>query len=106
MIKLFNAGRFVLGCLGDVDDGRLGPEAIAEELDRAFALRLGEVVSRASEAYEDYDWASALEGVEAFFWAELCDDYLALVKVRAYREMLAWCVAWIPRGRPSTCGSR
>jgi valyl-tRNA synthetase len=22
--KLFNAGRFVLGCLGEVDDGRLG----------------------------------------------------------------------------------
>jgi len=88
MIKLFNAGRFVLGCLGDVDDGRLGPEAIAEELDRAFALRLGEVVSRSGEAYEDYDWASALEGAEAFFWAELCDDYLELVKVRAYRETL------------------
>ena len=86
--KLFNAGRFVLGCLGEVGGGRLGPDAVTDDLDRAFAARLGEVVARATEAYEDFDWASALEGVEAFFWAEVCDDYLELVKTRAYREAL------------------
>ncbi|HSF03123.1 MAG TPA: class I tRNA ligase family protein, partial [Solirubrobacterales bacterium] len=86
--KLSNAGRFVLGCLGEVDDRRLAPDAITTELDRAFASRLGEVVSRATEAYEDFDWAAALEGVEGFFWAELCDDYLEMVKTRAYREAL------------------
>ena len=83
--KLSNAGRFVLGCLGEVDDRRLTPDAITSELDRAFAARLREVVSLATEAYEAFDWAAALEGVEAFFWAELCDDYLEMVKTRAYR---------------------
>jgi valyl-tRNA synthetase len=86
--KLFNAGRFVLGCLGDVDDARLGPAAITAELDRAFAARLRDVVARATDAYEDFDWATALEGVEGFFWAELCDDYLEMVKPRAYQQPL------------------
>ena len=86
--KLSNAGRFVLGCLGEVDDRRLTPDAITTELDRAFAARLREVVSLATEAYEAFDWAAALEGVEAFFWAELCDDYLEMVKTRAYRVAL------------------
>jgi len=86
--KLSNAGRFVLGCLGEVDDRRLTPDVITAELDRTFAGRLAEVVSRATQAYETFDWASALEGVEAFFWTEMCDDYLELVKTRAYREAL------------------
>jgi len=86
--KLFNAGRFVLGCLGEVDDRRLTARAISEELDRGFAARLAEVTARATEAYERFDWATALEGVEAFFWAELCDDYLEMAKTRAYRPVL------------------
>ena len=86
--KLFNAGRFVLGCVGEVDVRRLGAEAITDELDRAFVARLGEVVARVTDAHEAFDWASGLEGVETFFWAELCDDYLELVKSRAYRASL------------------
>jgi len=86
--KLFNAGRFVLGCLAGIDEGRLSGDAITEELDRAFVARLAEVAGRATESYEDFDWASALEGVEAFFWAEFCDDYLEMVKARAYRDAL------------------
>ncbi|MGH7333987.1 MAG: valine--tRNA ligase, partial [Candidatus Rokuibacteriota bacterium] len=86
--KLFNAGRFALGCLGTVDDHDLRPEAIVDELDRAFAVHLAEVAARATEAYEAFDWAAALEGVEAFFWADLCDDYFEMVKARAYRDTL------------------
>ena len=40
----------------------------------------------ASAAFECFEFAAALQAVENFFWADLCDNYLELVKVRAYSK--------------------
>jgi valyl-tRNA synthetase len=86
-IKVLNASRFALGRLAD-DAGQIdvpGPEAITAPLDRAMAAGLAGVVAEATAAFEGYDYARAIERTEAFFWS-FCDDYLELVKTRAYGD--------------------
>ncbi len=81
-IKILNASKFALS-FGDVDPSTDLASLVSEPLDRAMLAALGDVVEQASRAYESMDYAKALEVSETFFWT-FCDDYLELVKDRAY----------------------
>ncbi|MDE0803429.1 MAG: valine--tRNA ligase [Acidimicrobiales bacterium] len=77
-IKLLNASKFALG-IGDPSDGA----AVTEPLDKAMLLSLADLVDECTRVFDDYDYARALERAETFFW-NFTDDYLELVKGRAY----------------------
>lgn len=81
-IKLLNASRFALTMGGDAPIS-LDLSAVSEKLDQALLLALAEVVEAATQALDSYDHTRALELTETFYWT-FCDDYVELVKDRAY----------------------
>ncbi len=81
-IKLLNASKFALGMGVDVD---ALDQPVTEALDRALVMRLSRLVEECTEAFDDYDYARALERTESLFWA-FTDDYIELVKNRAYGQ--------------------
>ncbi|MDG2261653.1 MAG: valine--tRNA ligase [Actinomycetota bacterium] len=78
-IKILNVSKFVLGLAGD----EAWNGEVTEAIDRAMLAQLADVVAVTTEAFESFDYARAIEKSEAFFWP-FCDNYVELVKGRAY----------------------
>jgi valyl-tRNA synthetase len=75
-IKILNASKFVLSLEGPAG-------VVTDAVDESMLAVLDGAVRSVTQALEGYDHAGALEAVERFFWM-FCDDYLELVKARAY----------------------
>jgi valyl-tRNA synthetase len=82
-IKILNASRFVLSRLDGSETPLPATGLVA--LDAAMLGRLAAVVDEVTAEFASYDHARALEITESFFWS-YCDDYLELVKARAYGD--------------------
>ncbi|HET8896444.1 MAG TPA: valine--tRNA ligase, partial [Protaetiibacter sp.] len=85
-IKVLNAAKFVYsfpGATGGFDTPASPATQPTVALDLDMLAELARVVTESTRAYEAFDHARALEVTEQFFWT-FCDDYLELVKERAY----------------------
>jgi valyl-tRNA synthetase len=79
VMKVWNAAKYALS-----QEAADGP--VSHPLDLSFLARLRETVEKATAAFEDLDYAGALDTVERFFWSGYTDNYLEMVKARARSE--------------------
>ena len=87
-IKLLNASKFALTLSqlsSDLDRTNITAATIVEPVDQALLAKLALTVESATKAFEEFNYAKALDATETFFW-EFTDDYVELVKERAYGE--------------------
>ncbi|MCD6035700.1 MAG: valS [Rickettsiales bacterium] len=59
---------------------------ITEALDLWVLSRLSRAIAKASQEFVRYEYCRAREAIEDFFWNDFCDNYLEMIKARAYGE--------------------
>jgi valyl-tRNA synthetase len=78
--KLFNAAKFA-----SMNFDLLQKDAkVTEASDLWILSRLQQTVSKATEEFNQFEYARAREAIEQFFWHDFCDNYLEICKVRSY----------------------
>lgn len=88
-IKLLNASKFALSMAAADGSLELDPARVTVPVDASTLAALADVIEEATRAFDTYDHTHALEVTETFFWT-FCDDYIELVKERAYNTAGAW----------------
>jgi valyl-tRNA synthetase len=83
--KLLNVSKFVLS-FGDVDADALLADVVTNPVDRSMLAKVDAVIAEATTGFEAFDYARGLERTETFFWW-FCDNYVELVKNRAYEAL-------------------
>ena len=79
--KLWNAARFAFQNLDGVAFRPLDRDALAPE-DRWILSRLARTLATSDEQLAAYNPSAAIGAVRDFFWGELCDWYLEILKPR------------------------
>jgi len=80
--KLWNASRLILLGVAEVE---AAPRPRTVE-DRWLLSRMEATIASVTAKLESYDFAHAASEAYSFFWSELCDWYLEIVKPRLYDE--------------------
>jgi len=82
--KLWNAANFVALQLESLESApKLAPST---PLDKWIITRLSHAVEKAGTEFARFEYCDARLAVEDFFWNDFCDNYLELVKARAYEK--------------------
>ncbi|NDF11920.1 MAG: valine--tRNA ligase [Proteobacteria bacterium] len=57
---------------------------ITETLDKWILSRLSETIHKADTEFARFEYCDARVAIDDFFWKDFCDNYLEMVKIRAY----------------------
>ncbi|UWI83010.1 valine--tRNA ligase [Wolbachia endosymbiont of Howardula sp.] len=87
--KLWNASKFIAQFI-EKNNNIYTNHDITETLDHWILYKLSQVRDRATISLESFEYADALTAIETFFWKDFCNNYLELVKKRAYSEIVIY----------------
>jgi len=79
--KLWNASRFALMNLEDIDPAKFDPDKM-DITDRWILSRLARTIAEVTESLNQYKYSEPLAQLYRFFWNEFCDWYLEWIKPR------------------------
>ncbi|MDR0288766.1 MAG: valine--tRNA ligase [Rickettsiales bacterium] len=82
--KLWNASKFVSMFMEKHQTVSIN--SISETMDKWILSKLYKVIERATNNLLQFEYCEALGTIEEFFWKDFCDNYLELVKKRAYGD--------------------
>ena len=89
--KLWNAAKFYADqnegkadlCIAELQNA-IKNNVINMALDKWILASLYETIAQATTLFKEYAYSHARRCIEDFFWNDLCDNYLELVKKRVY----------------------
>lgn len=85
--KLWNASKFVSMFMEKHQVVSIN--SAHETMDKWILSKLYKVIDRATNNLLQFEYCEALGVIEEFFWKDFCDNYLELVKKRAYGSSLS-----------------
>jgi valyl-tRNA synthetase len=84
-MKILNVTKFALSFSDDPAQSLASLDKVTLDIDKAIVAQLNDVIGRATASFEKFDHTGALEVAESFFWG-FCNDYVEIVKRRAYNR--------------------
>ena len=83
MNKLWNSAKFVDMHIKNID---LNETVELESIDKWIISKCHETFEKYQQQMENYEIGSARQEIDKFFWNDLCDNYLEIVKERLYNS--------------------
>jgi len=90
--KLWNAAKFASTHCDKISDSDKAlslcevKHKITRDFDKYLVNQVVDLVDYADQELTNYEYATAIDKTEKFFWALFCDNYLEITKTRAYNE--------------------
>ncbi len=83
--KLWNSCKFVLSHLQDFDSKTIPKKLLSS--DKWIIEKTNETIIQAKKYLDDYEIGLARKVIDDFFWSDLCDNYIEIVKDRLYKPL-------------------